>query len=112
MTALAPTTNGGGTAPRHHPHAHRTRPRQLSRSRRRSHRTAVRIRHGEIEVRDLTDRQLAALVRVPVGPLSKALKNGNGGAASRELSDAQVDRVVAKLGAERVMAALDRLTRP
>jgi hypothetical protein len=44
--------------------------------------------------------------------LSKALKNGNGGAASRELSDAQVDRVVAKLGAERVMAALDRLTRP
>jgi hypothetical protein len=72
---------------------------------------AVRTKHGEIEVQDFTDKQLADLYRVPLSTLRKTFKNGNGGTV-HEPTDAQVDRAIARLGPERVMAALDRLTQP
>jgi hypothetical protein len=83
------------------------------------------MEHGEVLLRDLTRRQAMALTRASAGyvatvgrltPQERDLlalgKLSLSAVHNRPPTDADVDRVVAKLGAERARAALARLTKP
>jgi hypothetical protein len=83
-------------------------------------RLAVALQTGRARLIKLTcmqARQLTGATHYDVAAMRRAPRppvNGNGRRVlyRRHLGDVEVDRIVAELGASRVMAALDRATKP
>src|SRR5258706_1976867 len=68
---------------------------------------AARLVRGELPYVNPTPAQAARVCRVTASRVHAAL-----GHHPRQLSDVQIDRLIARAGADRVMQALDRYTRP
>jgi hypothetical protein len=85
---------------------------------------AARLAHalqvGAVVVGNFTPTQACAVTGTTVASLASVRRkhrqaNGNGHARvlyRREVSEADIDAVIAKLGADRIMKALDRYTQP
>jgi hypothetical protein len=83
-------------------------------TRRQRARLAADLANGTALIWPLTIKQAASLARVPALDVAKYRHNGNGKRVlyRREVGDSDIDAVIAKLGPEKVMAALDRYTAP
>jgi hypothetical protein len=67
---------------------------------------------GRVELRGLTVQQARALTKAPLAELND-LRRSTAGCSLREQQRRQyADRLVARIGAEGIMAALDRMTSP
>jgi hypothetical protein len=87
-------------------------------------RLALALQTGRVKLGKLTARQVRWLTGATVSELAAARRaqrpahaprpahNGQRVLYRRNLSDIEVDRAVAELGTNRVLAALDRATRP
>jgi hypothetical protein len=84
-------------------------------------RLADALQVGTVVLSDLTDKQACAVVGATVAGLAavrrerrkhRATTNGTRVLYRRAQTDGDVDAVVAKIGADRVMQSLDRITRP
>ncbi len=73
---------------------------------------AIDLLRGQVELRDLTVKQVCLLTGCSRAQLN-VVRRAWAGCSLRELQHKQrADRLVARLGADHVMAALDRITQP
>jgi hypothetical protein len=68
-------------------------------------RFALDIIEGNTPLPKLSNQQIASVCSVSIATVNR-LKH------KRDVTDAEIDRFIAQAGAERVFAALDRLTQP